>query len=149
MNENIDVPFLWLWSCKGSSNCLYLDQAVLRVRCLPWLRSDSWSTKKNGRHHVIGSPSRPRAPKISRMTSLAAHAPFIGWACAVHGARILLLLLLYNTAMYFVSSDVCRAAVRIWLFILKSPGATGALWLDRKIGCMIIYLFGQLASDTI
>ena len=26
-----------------------------------------------------------------------------------------------------VSSDVCRAAVRIWLFILRSPGATGAL----------------------
>ena len=92
MDENIDVPFLWLWSCKGSSNCLNLDQAVLRVRCLPWLRSDSWSTK-NGRHHVIRSPSSPRAPKISRMTSLAAHAPIIGCTCAVHGARILLLLL--------------------------------------------------------
>ena len=51
MNENIDVPFLWLWSCKGSSNCLNLDQAVLHARCLPWLRSDLWSTK-NGRHHV-------------------------------------------------------------------------------------------------
>ena len=44
---------------------------------------------------------------------------------------------MYNTAIYFVSSDVCRAAVRIWLFIFKSPGATGALWLDSKIGCMI------------
>ena len=97
MDENIDVPFLWLWSCKGSSNCLNLDQAVRHVRCFnamtTILRSESWSKKKNGRHHVIGSPSRPRAPKISRMTSLAAHAPFIGWACAVHGARILLLLL--------------------------------------------------------
>ena len=30
-------------------------------------------------------------------------------------------------AIYFVSSDVCRAAVGIWLFILKSPGATVAL----------------------
>ena len=28
---------------------------------------------------------------------------------------------------YFVKNDVCRAAVRIRLFILKSPGATGAL----------------------
>ena len=96
MGENIDVPFRGLWSCKGSSNCLNLDQAVLHVRCLPWLRSDSWSIKKNGRHHVIGSPSRPRAPKISRMTSLAAHAPFIGCTCAVHGARILHILLTVN-----------------------------------------------------
>ena len=52
--------------------------------------------QKNGRHHVIGSPSRPRAPKISRMTSLAEHAPFIGCTCAVHGAIILTLLLLCN-----------------------------------------------------
>ena len=49
--------------------------------------------KKNGRHLVIGSPSRPRAPKISRMTSLAAHAPFIGCTCALHGAIILTILL--------------------------------------------------------
>ena len=94
MGENIDTPFLLLWSCKGSSNCLYLDQAVLHVRCLPWLRRESWSTKKNGRHLVIGSPSRPRAPKISRITSLAAHAPFIGCTCAVHGAIILTILLI-------------------------------------------------------
>ena len=46
MGENIDTPFLLLWSCKGSPNCLYLDQAVLHVRCLPWLRRESWSTKK-------------------------------------------------------------------------------------------------------
>ena len=94
MDENIDVPFLLLWSCIGSSNCLNLDQAVLHVRCLPWLRSDSWSTKKNGRHYVIGSPSRPSAPKISRMTSLAAHAPFIGCTCAVHDAILPHILLL-------------------------------------------------------
>ena len=59
--------------------------------------------QKNGRHHVIGSPSRPRAPKISRMTSLAAHAPFIGCTCAVHGAIILTLLLLeksYSVAVF-------------------------------------------------
>ena len=78
MGENIDTPFLLLWSCKGSSNCLYLDQAVLHVRCLPWLRTESWSTKKNGRHHVIGSPSRPRAPK-------SIEDDVIGHACAVMG----------------------------------------------------------------
>ena len=35
-------------------------------------------------------------------------------------------------AIYFVSSDVCRAAVRIWIYILKSPGATGRSdWIVR------------------
>ena len=86
MDENIDVPFLWLWSCKGSSNCLNLDQAVLHVRCLPWLRSDSWSTKKMAAIMSSGARVAQEPPKISRMTSLAAHAPFIGCTCAVHDA---------------------------------------------------------------
>ena len=100
MNENIDVPFLWLWSCKGSSNCLNLDQAVLHARCLPWLRSDLWSTK-NGRHHVIGSPSRPRAPKISMMTSLAAHAQSWGLRMTHLFGVILPHILLLALAFYF------------------------------------------------
>ena len=76
MNENIDVPFLWLWSCKGSSNCLNLDQAVLRVRCLPWLRSDSWSTKK-WPPSCHREPESPKSPKNIE-------DDVISCACAVH-----------------------------------------------------------------
>ena len=77
MDENIDVPFLWLWSCIGSSNCLNLDQAVLRVRCLPWLRSDSWSTKK-WPPSCHREPESPKSPKNIE-------DDVIGCACAVMG----------------------------------------------------------------
>ena len=74
MDENIDVPFLLLWSCKGSSNCLNLDQAVLHVRCLPWLRTESWSTKKMSAMSSSGARVAQEPQKVSKMTSLAAHA---------------------------------------------------------------------------
>ena len=77
MDENIDVPFLWLWSCIGSSNCLNLDQAVLRVRCLPWLRSDSWSTKKKWPPSCHREPESPKSPKNIE-------DDVISCACAVH-----------------------------------------------------------------
>ena len=69
--------------------------------------AENLGPKKIGRHHVIGSPSRPRAPKISRMTSLAAHAPFIGCTCAVHGAIIphILLMSSDNTVQFKYLSD--------------------------------------------
>ena len=80
MNENIDVPFLWLWSCKGSSNYLNLDQAVLHARCLPWLRSDLWSTKKMAAIMSSGARVAPRAPK-------SIDDDVIGCACAVMGLK--------------------------------------------------------------
>ena len=77
MGENIDTPFLWRLSCKGSSNCLNLDQAVLHVRCLPWLRSDSWSTKKKWPPSCHREPESPKSPKNIE-------DDVIGCACAVH-----------------------------------------------------------------
>ena len=76
MDENIDVPFLLLWPCIGSSNCLNLDQAVLRVRCLPWLRSDSWSTKKMAAIMSSGARVAQEPQKIED--------DVIGCACADH-----------------------------------------------------------------
>ena len=76
MGENIDTPFFLLWSCKGSSNCLYLDQAVLHVWCLPWLRRESWS-KKKWPPSCHREPESPKSPKNIE-------DDVISCACAVH-----------------------------------------------------------------
>ena len=67
-------------SCKGCSNCLYLDQAVLRVRCLPWLRSDSWSTKKMAA--ILSSGAR--VTQEPQKALLTIEDDVIGCACADH-----------------------------------------------------------------
>ena len=120
MDENIDVPFLWLWSCKGSSNCLNLYQAVLHVRCLPWLRSDSWSTKK-WPPSCHREPESPKSPKNIE-------DDVISCACAVHWLGM-------------------RSSWRPNLAATTAPhGTIHGLWFLSGIVFSLLYLFSNLQS---